>query len=103
MCVCLRAMTHVFDERLAGCLALRVVLSLQKSVLSPIVLGSRNKTNVLELQCVAPPSCSNTLTFKQKYREYFHPLETLKEDFGGGSVVGSLSASARDTGSIPDL
>ena len=48
MCVCLRAMTHVFDERLAGCLVLRVVLLLQKSVLSPIVLGSRNKTNVLE-------------------------------------------------------
>lgn len=96
VCVCLRALTHIcFEERLAGCLALHVVLSLQKSVLSRIVvLGSRNKRNVLELRCVAPPSCSNALTFKQKRREYFHPLEALKEDFRGGSVVGSLSASA---------
>ena len=91
MCVCLRALTHIcIEQSLAGCLALRVVLSLQKSVLSRIVLGSRNRRNVLELQCVAPPSCRNALTFKQKCREYLHPLEALKEDFRGGSVVGSL-------------
>lgn len=74
---------HIFfDERLLGSLILHVVILLQKF----IILSPRNKGNFLEFATCGSPSFSNTSAFKQKCREYFHPLQTFTNTAESGSL-----------------